>query len=176
MIRIETLLSPLLGLVCLACAGTLDDPSQFEQQLGNADGEDAGAGDGDKTDTGDGDKVTPGDGDNQNAGDGDSGDAGAQGPVEADCDFPAVMAKCTGCHSGAAPSAGLDLTPEGLAGRIGDTDSNACGGALIDKADPRSSVLYTKVTEANECGQRMPVGPPLSADEEACILSWIEGL
>ena len=176
MIRIQTLLSPLLGLVCLACAGTLDDPSQFEQQLGNADGEDdaGAAGDGDKTENGDGDKPA-GDGDDGKGEQNADGGAGIAEPVG--CDFPGLLEqKCTGCHSGPGAMGGLDLTPEGLADRLGDSESNACGGALIDKADPRSSVLYTKVTEANECGSRMPIGSVLSAEQEACILSWIEGL
>jgi hypothetical protein len=56
------------------------------------------------------------------------------------------------------------------------TGSSGCPDhLLIDKADPTQSMLYLKVT-GTTCGVKMPLGGSLTADEEACVLSWIEGL
>src|SRR5688500_9639418 len=114
---IETVLGPVIGMLCLACAGTLDDPSQFEQQLGNAEGDDQTRVDGGTGDdnSNNGNTTTPvGDGDGD--GDGDAkDDAGAAGPKPVSCDFNALIAeKCGNCHGASGPSAGLDLTSDGL--------------------------------------------------------------
>jgi hypothetical protein len=48
-------------------------------------------------------------------------------------------------------------------------------GLLIDKANPGQSVLYTKGTDTPPFQFQMPLGaPPLSADEMACLLGWIQ--
>jgi hypothetical protein len=46
---------------------------------------------------------------------------------------------------------------------------------LIDKANPAQSAIYLKIT-GTTCGSQMPLGGSLTADEKACVLSWIDGL
>jgi hypothetical protein len=97
------------------------------------------------------------------------------------CDFRGlVMMKCggSGCHGGPAAGTGLDLTTAMLATRVeGRRGPAACSSnLLIDKTNPTKSALYLKVT-GSTCGSQMPLtGGTLTASEQACVLSWIEGL
>lgn len=48
---------------------------------------------------------------------------------------------------------------------------------LADPVSPRSSVLYTKLEEDNDCGARMPIGgDPWTEDQMACLEQWIGAL
>jgi hypothetical protein len=96
------------------------------------------------------------------------------------CDFRGlVQMKCGGsaCHGAPASGTGLDLTSPMLAMRVeGRKGPSACGNTLlIDKANPKRSAIYLKVT-GTECGSRMPLGGQLTPAEQACVLSWIDGL
>jgi hypothetical protein len=96
------------------------------------------------------------------------------------CDFRGlVQMKCAGsaCHGAPASGTGLDLTSPMLAVRVeGRKGPAACANTLlIDKANPKRSAIYLKVT-GTECGSRMPLGSTLTAAEQACVLSWIDGL
>jgi hypothetical protein len=97
------------------------------------------------------------------------------------CDFRGlVMMKCggSGCHGGPTAGTGLDLTTAMLATRVeGRKGPAACASnLLIDKANPTKSALYLKVS-GSTCGSQMPLtGGTLTASEQACVLSWIEGL
>jgi hypothetical protein len=107
-------------------------------------------------------------------------DAGPAKDAAVACDFRGlVQMKCgnLSCHGAPAQTTGLDLTSAGLANRLADrTGSSGCPDhLLIDKADPTQSMLYLKVT-GTSCGVKMPLGGSLTTDEQACILSWIEGL
>lgn len=108
----------------------------------------------------------------------DSGGAGK--PTSPSCDFPGLMQmKCGNgsCHGGPNAGTGLDLTSASLAMRVaGRKGSGACANKLIvDKNNPEQSELYLKVSGA-DCGVRMPLGGMLSTDEQACVLSWMQGL
>jgi hypothetical protein len=118
------------------------------------------------------------------AGAGNQSDQTSQNPTapnpEPACDFRGLMqAKCAGasCHGGPGNSTGLDLTTASLATRVeGRSAAGACSDALlVDKNNPSQSVLYLKVA-GTDCGTRMPVGGTLTADDQDCVLSWIEGL
>jgi hypothetical protein len=96
------------------------------------------------------------------------------------CDFKTlVQTKCANvtCHGAPATTSGLDLTSPSLAMRIsGRTGAGACTDKLlIDKDDPTNSKIYLKVT-GTTCGARMPLGGTLTSADQACVLSWIEGL
>lgn len=98
----------------------------------------------------------------------------------AQCDFRGlVQMKCGNatCHGAPATGTGLDLTSASLATRVdGRKGPSACGTQLlIDKANPTQSALYLKIT-GTTCGSQMPLGGSLTASEQACVLSWIEGL
>jgi hypothetical protein len=89
------------------------------------------------------------------------------------------MQKCAGasCHGGASSATGLDLTSAMLAQRVqGRHGSGSCTDKLlVDVNDPAQSKLYLKVS-GTACGVKMPLGGSLTPSEQACVLSWIEGL
>jgi len=96
------------------------------------------------------------------------------------CDFRGLMQmKCgnASCHGGPTNSTGLDLTSAGLAMRVeGRKGAGGCEDELlVDAQDPERSVLYQRVV-GTDCGVKMPLGASLTASEQACVLSWIEGL
>ena len=101
-------------------------------------------------------------------------------PVTAACDFKGlIQAKCgnAGCHGGPSAGSGLDLTSASLAMRVATRKgAGACSSKLlVDKENPEQSVLYRKVSGI-DCGSQMPLGGSLTADEQECVLSWIDGL
>ncbi|MCX4239576.1 nucleotide-binding protein [Paraliomyxa miuraensis] len=97
-----------------------------------------------------------------------------------DCDISDLFAqRCDGgtCHgAGTSPAADLDLLSPNVEHRVSGAPGTTCNGIIADPANPRASLLYTKVTEP-VCGVLMPTGrEPLDAGEVSCIESWISGL
>lgn len=84
---------------------------------------------------------------------------------------PILDGRCLGCHSGAAPPAGLRLDSHAnvLAGGITGTEVVAC--------QPTASLIYLKVSsDTPPVGVRMPQGGPyLSAAQIQTIHDWIAG-
>ena len=107
--------------------------------------------------------------------------AGSGGAAAAaGCDFRGlVMQKCAGasCHGGPSAATGLDLTSAMLGQRVqGRHGSGSCTDKLlVDVEDPTQSKLYLKIS-GSSCGVKMPLGGSLTASEQACVLTWIEGL
>lgn len=115
-------------------------------------------------------------------------DAGADAGADAEpnepeppaCDFRALVeAKCgnASCHGAPAVGSGLDLTSASLPTRIaGRMAGGSCTDKLlVDPDEPNQSALYLRVT-GTACGVKMPLGGSLTPNEQACILTWIEGL
>jgi hypothetical protein len=97
-----------------------------------------------------------------------------------DIDVPALFAEKCGssiCHGGqsSAPAAMLDLTSEGVAARLVNVPAEECEGLVrIDPHDPDNSFLLGKLIEPPAgCGDRMPLVGLLSANEIACVRTWI---
>jgi hypothetical protein len=139
----------LLAMGCVACPGTLDDPSRFY------------------------DAAPPGD----EAPPQRSVDAGIDAPGNTGCaDVPTMFhSTCgtPGCHSAASHTQGLDLeTPDVAARLVGVTAMG--GGLLIDTSTPDKSVIYTKLTSSPPFGSQMPLGKPaLDATALACVHAWV---
>jgi hypothetical protein len=84
--------------------------------------------------------------------------------------------KCAGaCHGASSPAMGLDLVSPGLADRIANRTSDACGGLpLVVPGDPATSYLLAKLAPNPTCGEQMPAGgAALSAEEYDCVSDWI---
>ena len=83
-----------------------------------------------------------------------------------------------GCHATMSPSADLDLESPDLAGRLQiASQTTTCNGLLfIDLANPRESLLYSKLTTVPPCGQRMPLGGSVPAQELECVGQWLDSL
>ncbi len=99
--------------------------------------------------------------------------AGAQTPFERD--LAPKLADCLGCHGGAEPDAGLDLSdPQTLVG----IESGQLGMALIEPGDHLQSYLWHKVAGtqsiAGGMGQRMPVNHEWSDDDIDLLARWID--
>ena len=158
---------PVLALSLSACAGQLENPEQYETGQGAASAADSGtAAD---TDAG------------ANGGGNGSANTGGNGSAsECGSTVELLKTKCgnAGCHGAASPAAKLDLASEGVATRLKDAPaSSACSGySQINSTDPSKSLIYLKVTDTPPCEPRMPIGAPLSNEEQACLLAWLEQL
>ena len=114
------------------------------------------------------------------AGAGAGGSTQVQAGMSSDCDFRGLLqTKCgnASCHGAPATNTGLDLTSSSLAMRLaGRKGASSCTDKLlVDTGNPEQSLLYLKVS-GSSCGVRMPLGGSLSASEQSCVLTWIEGL
>ena len=79
------------------------------------------------------------------------------------------------CHSAQSQQANLDLESPGLPLRLVNKLAHGGPGYLIDSKNPGQSVLYLKVTANPPFQFQMPLGaPPLSPDEMACLLAWVQ--
>lgn len=84
------------------------------------------------------------------------------------------------CHFNAGHVSGLFLGDEqsaydNLVGVAGAGPSCTGSGDRVVAGDPASSILYNKVIDdgTNRCGDRMPLGGALSADQQEVIRAWI---
>ncbi len=150
-----------------SCAGALEDGDRFAVLDGGDDAGPADAGDG-------GVEV-------KDAGiDGGADDAGTldAGPPDAGCNalVTIIAPTCATalCHSAREQQGSLDLQSPGLPGRLIGVAASGGPGLLIDAARPDSSVLYLKVLSPPPFGAQMPLlGAQLTADQVACLRSWI---
>ncbi len=78
---------------------------------------------------------------------------------------PLLVKNCLGCHAGADPAGGLNLTSQESLSAGGDS------GAVIDAAQPLDSLLLTRVRD----GEMPPPekGNPLSAQDIARLSAWV---
>ena len=88
---------------------------------------------------------------------------------------PVLTTNCTGCHSGVAPSGGLDLsagTTHGATVNVNSTQAPAL--AQVVPGDPDASYLVDKIEGTQTVGARMPLNAaPLTATEMALVRAWI---
>ena len=79
--------------------------------------------------------------------------------------------KCgaAGCHSAMSPQAGLDLVTAGVATRLA-TGTSMCGGK------PLAPYTAEKLTPSPTCGSPMPLGDPLTAEEDKCVREYLAAL
>ncbi len=105
--------------------------------------------------------------------------------VDTACLTAIFTASCTlsVCHSGTAElAAHLDLASPGVNKRLIDIKAShetatGCktGDKLIDSANPDQSWLLLKLTKTDQvCGSPMPIGPPLAADQIACVTKYTQ--
>jgi hypothetical protein len=89
-----------------------------------------------------------------------------------------IYANCSGCHDGVSETTGfLDLTArESIAGLVGKPAAGpkcAASGAVLINTDG-SGLFLDKLQSPPPCGDQMPQGTfPLSAEEIACVASWV---
>lgn len=83
----------------------------------------------------------------------------------------------SGCHDAATNAAGLNLRVDDFSAALLDTPgSDDCNGEpLISSGDATTSLMYTKLTGAPTCGDRMPLfARPPQQFEVDCMLQWVE--
>lgn len=125
----------------------------------------------------------PGDLDPRLMGSGTGGTGGTGGPQV--CDGKALMVtKCAmaGCHSANVPQAGLDLTADGVVGRLLGQPGNPTANPqcpdntkalLVDGSTTGDGFLIDKLNNPAPCGSPMPQVPgPLAAGELQCMKEW----
>lgn len=88
-----------------------------------------------------------------------------------------LTANCTfsGCHSGAAPAAGMNLTAgQTFLNTVGVASSEVPALQRVEAGNPDDSYLVQKLEGTAAVGQRMPAGrAPLSAAQIATVREWI---
>ena len=142
----------------VGCPGTLENPSQYSEPVTDGSGGSAGA----------------------------AGSAGTGGGT-AQCNIPIadvpeqlIRMKCatSSCHDASNPAGELDMISPDVASRLVDQPSSQCPAeVLVDRDTPDNSLLLDKVTSTlPRCGDRMPLGGSLPAEEIACVRDWIDVL
>jgi hypothetical protein len=105
--------------------------------------------------------------------------SGSCAPEIASIQAAIFVPKCggTGCHGDVEPAASLDLSGAELEARLVDVPSATCDRTLVVPGNPELSFLYEKISVATPaCGQPMPLGSALPADQMECVRAWIAGL
>ena len=99
--------------------------------------------------------------------------------------FQTDQQPCLFCHTTAAPLGGLDLQSLGYTDRLknqpakhtgftGPTTDCPTGDKLIDTTTPANSWLLKKIhNEQKTCGAAMPQAGTLTADQKACIETYV---
>ncbi len=119
------------------------------------------------------------------AGSGGMSGAGNTGGGGITCDAPTIVF-IPSCSSGAVCHGPSELFPPNLAladptpGLVGVKSKSIapCTNLpIVNAADPATSVLLTRIN-GTACGEQMPsqldgAQPPLTADEMACVTSWV---
>jgi hypothetical protein len=148
-------LAVIAGASVTGCPGTLDNPSQFSEPIGDGSSGSGGT-------------------------DGSGGSGGAVQCAIAAASVPDQLfrEKCatSACHDASNPAGGLDMVTAGLEGRLLDQMSSQCPGKiLVDTTNPANSLMYEKVSRVpDDCGERMPFGGELTPAEIACVRDWID--
>jgi hypothetical protein len=89
---------------------------------------------------------------------------------------------CYLCHGNDEQSAGLNLQAADWKDQLvgiaaGSTsDGGVCTGSRVVAGDAASSLLVQKVTRTQGCGDSMPFGATLRANDAATIANWIDNL
>lgn len=106
----------------------------------------------------------------------DAGGTGGGGGTTGPCDVPALFARScvTGCHDAVTRQGNLDLATLPLEARLFGAHASARPDyLLIDPELPDESALVVKLSSTPPFGAQMPLGPPLSAADRACVLAWV---
>jgi mono/diheme cytochrome c family protein len=96
-------------------------------------------------------------------------------PSFADDIGPLLETRCSRCHGGARPSAGLVLWPsERLGEAFAASSGEWVGWRVIAVGSPERSYLLYKVTGSpGLVGERMPPGDALTRDQAAALERWM---
>jgi hypothetical protein len=101
------------------------------------------------------------------------------GPTACAAETTVFAKKCggSGCHDSTSPSGDLDLVTPGLAARAAGVPALGCGGKIeLVPGNPSSSYIFEKISGTPTCGDRMPIGSPLSSSDIECVRAWIASL
>ncbi len=137
------------GFSAVGCPGKLDNPGDFSNPLGDGGGTDGTAG---------------------------------TGGVRCNIDPNQVPAQIfqpscatSACHDASNPAGELDLASPGLPSRLIDVPSSQCPQYnRIDRSAPENSLLIDKLTKTIPvCGDPMPFGGKLPADQIQCVRDWV---
>ncbi len=113
------------------------------------------------------------------------GAGGGAAVVDTACLTKIFTDQCTVCHfSGSTIGAGLDLKTADFASRLVNVPSMhmsvdptaTCpkGDKLVDTANPTASWLLVKINGGQgNCGSIMPLGGSLTADQKACVTTFV---
>lgn len=80
------------------------------------------------------------------------------------------------CHTASATQ--VDLESAGVERRlVGKASTSAmCRDLVYVSTDGSASLILDKLEDDPPCGTKMPIGPPLSATDTACLNDWVDSL
>lgn len=138
----------LLGLVPLACAGTLDDPQRFATTT-------------DPIETAPPAPATPA--------------PATPAPACGDVPKDVLLTTCAtaGCHAAQSSAAALDLESPDVLKRLADKSATGGAGLLVDTHEPDKSLLYAKCVRPAPFGGTMPPSTPLDPAALECLRVWV---
>ena len=106
-----------------------------------------------------------------------SGNSGSTGASFATIESTIIVPRCTGCHGGASPSAGMSLEASAAYSNLVNVTSGEKSGAVrVIPGDPNNSYLVQKLRgDPGIVGLRMPRnGPPYLTDDQInLVIQWI---
>ncbi len=80
---------------------------------------------------------------------------------------------CVGCHAGASPAGGLDLSPDSSFAALVDVPSLSCSPLVrVRPSEPDNSCLMLRLTGATT--PQMPLGGQLTTAQIDVVRGWIE--
>ncbi|MDH3749834.1 MAG: Ig-like domain-containing protein [Gammaproteobacteria bacterium] len=96
------------------------------------------------------------------------------GPNFSEIQASVFTPSCTGCHSGAAPSAGLNLdAANSYTMLVGIASTQDAGTQRVDPGNPNASYLIQKLEGPGAAGGQMPPTGPLPQADIDVIRQWI---
>jgi hypothetical protein len=108
------------------------------------------------------------------------GGMGGSGGGSNGCEVP-ILTNCGGCHIAGNGSAGLDLMSAGVGARLvgAPSSTNTSLGAmcmgktlLVAGSNPAAGLFIDKITNMQDCGSAMPIGPALENAQLDCLKTW----
>lgn len=90
----------------------------------------------------------------------------------------AVVTPCVPCHTGSAPSGGLDLSGDAYAAIVGVPSLQVPTMSLVEPGDSLHSYLWHKINGSQSLaagsGTSMPQGGSLTEDQIQRVADWID--
>ena len=89
-----------------------------------------------------------------------------------------MVGKCGGapCHGAGSVSGDFSVSLDALVDAPALSGGACSGRKYIDTANPEQSLILLKLGAGAPCGLPMPLGAPLTPNEDTCLRAWVAGV